>query len=203
MSPKVSEDHQTERRDQILNAAVTCFAKNGFHKTSMKEICQEAELSPGAVYSYFSSKDEIIESVYQICEQENINIFQQTQDHSGSMQEQVEFSLSGFKKLLEDKKSQPWIRADLMFRGEALTNPTLMKLGKANYQTVIDELYKLVDTWQEKGEISPELDTKATAQLLFSMVNDVGFQKMLDPNMDIDAYFKSLIAIVMGNFKTD
>jgi len=60
MAPKVTEAHLESRREQILDAAFTCFAHRGFHTTTMHEICAEAGLSAGAIYSYFSSKNEII-----------------------------------------------------------------------------------------------------------------------------------------------
>ena len=47
------------RRQQILSAAKSLFAKRGFHQTTMEEIAKEAELSPGTLYLYFKSKDEL------------------------------------------------------------------------------------------------------------------------------------------------
>lgn len=55
--PKVSDAHLEARREQILDAAEACFSREGFHQTSMQDICREAELSPGAVYRHFSSKE--------------------------------------------------------------------------------------------------------------------------------------------------
>src|SRR3954464_11109027 len=45
-----------DRRSEILSAAQTCFARPGFHQTSMQEICAEAGMSPGNLYRYFRSK---------------------------------------------------------------------------------------------------------------------------------------------------
>ena len=58
--PKVTEEHVEARRRQILSAALRCFAREGFHRTTMQDIFREADLSPGAVYSYFKGKDELI-----------------------------------------------------------------------------------------------------------------------------------------------
>jgi len=58
--PKVTEAHIEARRHQILEAARTCFSRQGFHQTTVQDICKEAGLSPGAVYRYFPSKDHII-----------------------------------------------------------------------------------------------------------------------------------------------
>ncbi len=58
--PKISPARKEERRQQILHAAIACFAKRGFHETTIQDICAEAGLSTGAVYSYYRSKDAII-----------------------------------------------------------------------------------------------------------------------------------------------
>ncbi|MFF2087011.1 TetR/AcrR family transcriptional regulator [Nocardia sp. NPDC058176] len=58
--PRVSAEHLERRREQILEAALRCFARKGFHETSMQDVFTESGLSAGAVYRYFTSKDEII-----------------------------------------------------------------------------------------------------------------------------------------------
>jgi AcrR family transcriptional regulator len=60
MAPKVTEAHVEARREQILEAAAACFSRKGFHQTTMQDICEAAQLSPGAVYTYFPSKESII-----------------------------------------------------------------------------------------------------------------------------------------------
>ena len=58
--PKISTARKDARRDEILAAAVRCFSRQGFQKTTIHDICAEASLSVGAIYSYFASKDAII-----------------------------------------------------------------------------------------------------------------------------------------------
>ncbi|MEV0435113.1 TetR/AcrR family transcriptional regulator [Nocardia sp. NPDC050413] len=58
--PRVSEEHLERRRQQILDAAQLCFARKGFHETSMQDVFTESGMSAGAVYRYFASKDQII-----------------------------------------------------------------------------------------------------------------------------------------------
>ncbi|MEO3872119.1 TetR/AcrR family transcriptional regulator [Nonomuraea sp. B12E4] len=57
------KEHLEARRRQILDAARRCFVRNGFHATSMQDVLTEAELSAGAVYRYFKSKDDIIAAI--------------------------------------------------------------------------------------------------------------------------------------------
>jgi TetR/AcrR family transcriptional regulator, repressor for uid operon len=55
-----AHDHSEERRRQILRAAMTCFARRGFHPTTMHDISAEAQISVGLIYRYFNSKDAVI-----------------------------------------------------------------------------------------------------------------------------------------------
>ena len=64
--PKVSQAHLDARRQQIVAAARARFASHGFAHTSMADIVTESGLSNGAIYRYFTSKDEIVIAV---CEQ--------------------------------------------------------------------------------------------------------------------------------------
>jgi len=53
-------DHSEDRRRQILRAAMSCFARRGFHLTTMNDISVEAQISVGLIYRYFDSKDAVI-----------------------------------------------------------------------------------------------------------------------------------------------
>ncbi|MFD8046067.1 TetR/AcrR family transcriptional regulator [Streptomyces chartreusis] len=60
---RVSQEHLDARRRQILDGAAICFARNGFHATSMQDVLKEVDLSAGAVYRYFSGKEELIGAI--------------------------------------------------------------------------------------------------------------------------------------------
>jgi TetR/AcrR family transcriptional regulator, transcriptional repressor of aconitase len=64
--PKVDQEHLDARRQQIVNAARDRFSSHGFARTSMADIVAESGLSTGAIYRYFTSKEEIVIAV---CEQ--------------------------------------------------------------------------------------------------------------------------------------
>ncbi len=53
------------RRRQIADAAVKLFIKNGFHKTTTRQIARAAGFSIGALYEYFTSKEDIL---YLVCD---------------------------------------------------------------------------------------------------------------------------------------
>lgn len=62
----IQERKQRERemrRQQIMVAAKRVFTEKGYEKSTMEDIAKEAELSPGTLYLYFRSKDELYASL--------------------------------------------------------------------------------------------------------------------------------------------
>ncbi len=57
--PKVSDAHRERVREQILDAAIGCFAERGIRPTTMADIIAASGLSAGAIYGYFDSKQEL------------------------------------------------------------------------------------------------------------------------------------------------
>ena len=54
-----------DRRYQlILEAALKLFAEKGFYGTSVKEVADECQLPVGSLYTYFKSKEELVNKLY-------------------------------------------------------------------------------------------------------------------------------------------
>ena len=61
--PKISRERLLARERGIVRAAARCLQRNGLAGTGMRDLFRAANLSPGAVYRYFSSKEELIAAV--------------------------------------------------------------------------------------------------------------------------------------------
>jgi AcrR family transcriptional regulator len=53
-----------DKRRVILEAAVRVFARQGFHTCRVSDIADEAGVAYGLVYHYFSSKDEVLDTIF-------------------------------------------------------------------------------------------------------------------------------------------
>jgi AcrR family transcriptional regulator len=58
--PRVSAAHEQGVRDRILAAAARVFSEKGYHDSTIADVVRESGLSVGAIYTYFSGKDELI-----------------------------------------------------------------------------------------------------------------------------------------------
>ena len=55
----MNQDKQDKRKDQILHAALSVLIKNGYERSRMDDVVQEAQLSKGAIYWYYKSKKDM------------------------------------------------------------------------------------------------------------------------------------------------
>src|ERR671935_1753674 len=56
--------NQEDKRRLILDAAVRVFAQKGYHTSRVGDIAEEAGVAHGLLYHYFSSKDEVLETIF-------------------------------------------------------------------------------------------------------------------------------------------
>lgn len=206
MAPKITEEKASARREQIIMAAVSCFAEKGFHKTTMQDICKAARLSPGAVYHYFESKDDIIKYICEISDQANDNLFEfaDAQEYA-SPKAAYKSALSLFINQYKQPMQQTGLRMDAMFLAEALHNSDLAEIGIGSYGKIINRIKQMVDDSQQTGDLNKELSSTAVAQVMFSLVQGMGSQIIMsgDETLDIDAYLKAVLAIITGDLFND
>jgi TetR/AcrR family transcriptional regulator, transcriptional repressor of aconitase len=63
--PKIADEARTARRDQIIAAAAGCFARAGYHATTMADIAEAAGVSKGTPYLYFPGKEALFIALYE------------------------------------------------------------------------------------------------------------------------------------------
>ena len=197
--PKVTEAHLEARRQQILDAAFACFARNGFHQTTMQDICREAELSPGAVYRYFDSKDLIIEASTEECHQQSAAMIEAAIAKGETLD--VLDHMVGNLAMLDDPEARRHLLVTVQLWAEALRNPRVMDAQRRmSHDVWLQALSELFAGARDRGEIAPDLDPTAVAQVMASLWHGVTLQKGIDPDLDISKYAEVVKAMYSGGF---
>ena len=197
--PKVTEAHLEARREQILQAAFACFSRNGFHQTTMQDICHEADLSPGAVYRYFESKEAIIEASCLECQQVATANFEAAQQESDTL-EVLDELVAAFFGALAEPEADSAMRVNILLWAESLRSSQIGELCNRNRAGVLEYLRGIVARAQGLGEINTSLDTEAVAQVLMSTYEGLVLQKGSDRNVDVEKYMGVLKALYSGEF---
>lgn len=166
--PKVSEEHKESRRRQIIDAAWVCFARNGFHKTSMPDVFAEAGLSAGAVYRYFSGKEALIAAIAEVSTQQ----FMDTIDARAQA-----------PRLLPLDELLPGIMEDLAALGggtpapmapqvwsEMMREPQLAMTVGDMLERVHERLAAACRRYQGDGAFAADIDPGAVARVLMALL---------------------------------
>src|SRR6266496_1841977 len=165
--PKVLPEYLQTRRREILDAAAACFARHGFHQASMQDICSEADLSPGAVYRYFRSKEEIIEAMCErntVEDAETVRIAVDTDNTQDAFNELTRIFLLG----VQDHES---CALSLQLLAEAPRNTTIFE-----------------SVGQARGEFNPSLEAEAVAHVMCSLYMGLIVQLQAEPDLDLMGY---------------
>ena len=178
--PKVTADYSEARRMQIIDAAYRCFARKGFHQASMRDIYQEAQLSPGAIYHYFRSKEEIIAASFERDLQRSLGPFEEALSQTDSrlaLDQLIDFFFSGLAAAAELDAN----RVNIQGWAEALINPKLLQtINRAfsDYRAMLTQLFRQA---QERGVIDAELDPESLARMLISLYLGLELQTAWEP----------------------
>jgi AcrR family transcriptional regulator len=120
--PKISAQYRDERRAHILAAARRCFVRDGFHQTSMQDLVREADLSSGAVYRYFASKDAMIVAIAEDNLDQVVAIVQESVQHGADLGA----ALAAALEFVSVRHAEDGFAAiALVVWAEALRNPAL------------------------------------------------------------------------------
>jgi AcrR family transcriptional regulator len=195
--PKVTEAHLEARKRQIVDAAAACFSRKGFHHTTMQDICREADLSPGAFYRYFDSKEQIISQMVQERRREGVGLIDTARRYHRSTLGALDEIADAFFYRLEDSQG---CAVDISLWAEAQSDPAIRDLLKADVRDIADALRGLIATAQSRGEINPELDAQAVAQVMNSMFQGLVLQRSIDPGVAIGPYVAVIKAMMGGGF---
>jgi AcrR family transcriptional regulator len=196
--PKVSEAYRDARRRQILDAAIACFARDGFHRTSMQHIVAAAGLSPGAIYRYFSSKEDIVEAIADERHARETALLAEALT-AGDVREALHRVTHAYFDWLKDPAEQQRRRVTVQVWAEALRNQrvaAIVERGTAQRHPAT----ALFRAAQQRGALAADLDPDALSRLMLAVIQGFILQQAWDPTVDVDRYVQVLDALIDTTF---
>lgn len=199
--PKTTDEHVAARRRQILSAALVCFARDGFHRTTMQDIFREADLSPGAVYSYFEGKDALVRAIIA----ETMGFITETATllteplPDGRLRRPGE----ALAELIERNRSAELGTLEQRARifphliGEQQRDPDLNAAARAGLSHLREGFATLARAAQERGELHPAIEPDQFGRLAMSLLQGALIQiSVYGDDLDLDAYVRTAVAML-------
>ncbi|MGW3349688.1 TetR/AcrR family transcriptional regulator [Nonomuraea rubra] len=189
------KEHLEARRRQILDAARRCFLHNGFHATSMQDVLAEAELSAGAVYRYFKSKDDIIAATAAEALAEVASAFD-VDDATAppDLDNIVDLVLGGERPPLSGSQESAQLLVQVW--SEALRSPSLSAKLKEVMAEARGVVGGLVARHQQRGLLAADVPAEHVADVLMALVDGFLVQRAVYGHADSVAFRNGMRALM-------
>jgi AcrR family transcriptional regulator len=201
----IKERQERERaavRTAILSAARELFVQEGYRHVSMRKIAERIEYSPAAIYSYFSSKDDIFfalaEEGFRLLAEFGARAFEHSPDPLDRLRR-------GLWSFYEFSKAHPQY-FELMFIDRSV--PSLSQdFGRFEFfQQITAAAEADIRACIEQGSFSRRLDAAAALHVLWAGVlgaATVGLAQRLAPGENPDALARDVLDAILAGFTTE
>jgi AcrR family transcriptional regulator len=181
---------------QILNAAWTCFQREGLHATTMDDIIRACGLSAGAVYSYFKTKDDLILAALTTSLSDLSALLQPVlaRDPPPGPDElvaEITAAVEGFSR----RDGFDLKRVALLGWSEAQRNERLRASMREFYLAFRQGLVDVAKAWRRSGRIARAADPEDVARTVLSLVLGYVVQAAIVGDVEPDAIRRGLRAL--------
>src|SRR2546429_8506703 len=166
-----------DRRAQILDAALVCFAQRGFHQTSMHDISADAGISVGLIYRYFENKEAVISAMADRHKAEIHGVLERARQ-APSLLESLEILFTAHCCENSPKVQSAFV-VDLY--AEASRNPQVADLVRDVLQTAMDGVTDLIARSPEAKDTTHGLTPEELSELIFAVARGMLMRDVLQP----------------------
>ena len=175
-----------ERRDQLLQAALSLFAIKGYHVTKVSDIVKEVGVAQGTFYWYFKSKEEIaIEMIQKGREELLVVIHAGYREQAGTVDDMVDSSMHLVKSLLEFSSNNRNFMILLLLKGQGADEPVRKEIS-ATIIAIEQAFAGNIERAVELHMLEDQRDVSLQAQMLTNLVTGMISRWLFGPYYELD-----------------
>ncbi|MGP9806190.1 TetR/AcrR family transcriptional regulator [Paracoccus sp. NSM] len=185
-------ERRKARQETVLDAAMQLFATKGVHQTTMKDICEAAAISPGALYRYFASKDDIILALAQLDAQD----LGQLADAIEGEADLIDTLTRWAETIITWQTDDLLARLRIEFTAEALRNPLVAEAFRAADERLGAALEAALRRDIAAGLLPESHDATSMSYLIHALIDGIAGRAACNPG----ANRRDLVASLQGLF---
>ncbi len=164
--PKVSAAHKEARREHLLACAERVFLRLGYRRARLQDVMDEAGVSRGSLYDYFSSKQELFEAVR--ARRDAHSLARLHEIARGEEPVTLFVVVWTSRDDVPDEEAVAFITALLEYNLEERQNPAYRAQAKERLETFTGALTAVLEAGVRRGEFTPKLSLAAIARFLIA-----------------------------------
>ncbi len=156
-----------DKRRRILDAAVCVFARKGYHASRVGDIAEEAAVAHGLLYHYFSSKEELLETVFRETWSELVEALRRVEASDTAASEQLRqvaaIVLRAWRRepdlvrvLVREIARSPHVQREVEEIGE-----------------VFRSIERIVERGQSRGELRTDVEPRLASWIFYGALEEI------------------------------
>jgi AcrR family transcriptional regulator len=170
-----------ETRERILKVSLEAFAENGYDATGVAEICQRAQVSKGAFYYHFPSKQDVFLALMGHWLSGLDTQLDMARAGAETIPEEF-LQMAGMARLVFEA-AEDQLPIFLEFWAKASRDPGIWKATIAPYRRYRDYFVRMFEAGIEEGTIRP-IDPQKAAYALVALASGLILQGLLEPETE-------------------
>ena len=168
------------RKDEIVRAALAIVENSGLDKLNINEIAAKVEMVPAAIYRHFKGREEIVAALIEHIDQRLQYNLSQANAVTGTPIAKLKTLFELHVTLLKEEAAIPRV---LYFLLSSDRNPELKAGMLSAVGVYVQQVKKLLQQGQRKGEISPDIDATAAAMMFLGMLQPLAILGQINKEM--------------------
>ncbi len=165
----LSRPAAADKRRLILDAAVRVFARQGFHTCRVSDIADEAGVAYGLVYHYFSSKEEILDTLFLERWGLMLDAIADADRHERSPRDKLT-AIAGF--IIDSYRHDPDVMKVIIVEVTRAAN-TFGRTHLTQIREAYGQIAAIVARAQQDGAFRPEVDPEFAALAFYGLIEQV------------------------------
>lgn len=176
--PRLTFERHEARQRVILTAARKVFVERGLHAATTHDVAREAGVPVGSIYTYFSSKDELIRSSILAANQEETESILRDMQAAVTFRDRLARALAGWYAFTIEAPGAAAFLADVW--AEAARRPLIRDLVARRRERVVMVATVLLQEGLAAGEIRVGLNVELAARLFANLLDGIVLECLED-----------------------
>ena len=203
MAPKIVD--KEARRQAILAAAASVFAKFGYQRATIDQIAEAAGVAKGSVYLSFASKEDLFYALFENFAQEAISSEGSPASPGGaSAVTRVEEIICSVAEMIE--ANEIIFPLTLEFWSVCGVEQTRDRFGRKSAELFAefrDRIVRILKEGQDRGEVAKDAPLIEIASCVMSMIDGLLVQQWTDPNVSMSKTLRTALPVLLGSIRGD
>ena len=197
----MATDAQRDKRRRILRAAITVFARSGYHTSRVSDVAKEAGVAYGLVYHYFGSKEDLLEAIFRRTWSRMLQAVEEVEREGAPAREQ----LAAVARIVLGAWPVDPDLVRLLVR-EVARSP---QLGREvdEIAHAFNALERIVSHGQERGELRTDVDPRLAAWILYGALEEIltgwVFERLPAADEDVERAVQGVVTLLTEGLAVD